>query len=107
MDRKSIEVYEWNAGEPRPGAAAKQGMTLLDTLQSPPDGQLPQKGDVLLLNDPVGDPGRVHPAAYRVVSREILYFRGTEHGDKHSPAEFRKMWIHVRKLGEDEYKNLE
>ena len=50
MKVTNIEVYEWKDGASRPGAESKASRDCIDILALPSDGQIPQKGDVILLN---------------------------------------------------------
>ncbi|MFO0757036.1 MAG: hypothetical protein U0359_11130 [Byssovorax sp.] len=106
--RNLVEVYEVTPGKGRPGYGAKPGA--LEFL--PADAPLPQVGDIILL--PPNMTGDTEDQAYvmgmvapfRVVEREFLYFRSPD--EKHDPintkpAEYRKVWIHVHRISEDEY----
>ena len=92
-----IEVFEWEEGEARPGA--KVSRPCLDMLAVPSGGQIPQEGDVVLLN--TENPGEM-PVPYRVVSRELMWFRSPR-DDSQTPAQWSKMWIHVRRMSKAEY----
>lgn len=88
-----IEVYEWEEGRPRPGTVRKPRRDCIDVLEVPPDG-LPNVGDVVLLSN------SLRPTPYRVVSREFLWGRVS---DDAAPAQYYKMWIHVRRLTQEEW----
>lgn len=93
----SIEVYEWKEGTARVGSKTKSGC--IDILAIPHGGQVPQQGDILMLNSET--PGE-YPKPYRVLSRELMWFRAPNDDDQ-TPAKWSKMWIHVRRLSEEEY----
>lgn len=98
-----IEVYEWKEGQPRPGTVDKARNAVLDMVEPPPDGMLPQPGDIILLNDPFAD-DYITPVRYKVVEREFMWIRtDKDTGDPTSPkpASFVKVWIHVRKLKDE------
>ncbi len=92
----TIEVYEWKEGAPRPGTAEKPRDTCMDILAVPPDGQLPQTGDIMILNEP----GTMKPVRYRVIERELMWTRG-EKDDSQTGAKWGKMWISVRRLADE------
>jgi hypothetical protein len=94
---RMIEVFEWKNGAARPGSDRKPGVGAITSLALPPDGQPPQKGDVVTLRAPDhshadGD-GFVH---FIVLERELLW------GSDDAPQNWLKMWIHVRAL--DDYR---
>lgn len=50
-----------------------------------------------MLRDPTGGDW---PKPYRVIDRELLWLPTA---DAHAPSRYAKMWIHVRRLNEEEY----
>jgi hypothetical protein len=99
MTTTYIEVYVWENGAPRPGAKTKASRSCLDILVIPSHGQIPQKGDVILLNT---ENPEAAPAPYRVISRELLWFRSPNENPQ-TPASWSKMWIYVRRMSDEEY----
>lgn len=95
----AIEVYEWQPGAARPGAKTKARNSCVDILEVPSAGQIPNRGDVVLLNAEDRDDW---PAPYRVIDREFLWAHSSIE-DAAEAARWCKMWIHVRKLSDAEY----
>jgi hypothetical protein len=102
-ERRLIEVHEWKKGDPRPGTGEKPRTAPLDTLGVPEGCEIPQVGDVLLINVPHVDPMRSGPIPFRVVSREFFFFRSHDGSDADTPARFTRAWILVRRLTEQEW----
>ena len=93
----TIEVYEWQAGDPRPGTVRKHRDDCIDLLEIPSEG-LPNVDYVVLLSDGKGELTR-----YRIISREFLWGRLPD-GDPTAPSKYFKVWIHVRRLTDEEYR---
>ena len=81
MTVEYIEVYEWPEGEPRRTSSSN----MLDTVEVPSGGQVPQVGDELFIEQH----GRV-----TVVERTLLW---AGRRDADNAVKWGKMWIHVRK----------
>lgn len=106
-DETFIEVYELKDGQGRPGFAYKDGA--LAFLQ----GELPNIGDIIFLSkDVTGDSEEQAyymgglAAPFRVVERELMYVAGAPVPNSIPSCKrgvFRKAWIHVKRLSEDEY----
>lgn len=121
-----IEIYEWRTGEPRPGDRAKIRNYVLEFMEYPPSGAIPQKGDILRL--------QVHPrhfsyneeedgtgwgTSFVVLERHLMLGRIWVE-DKESPpgekfykgspdgavAPYSKMWLMVRRLSEIESQQM-
>ena len=109
MPSNFVEVYLVEPGRGRAGFTHKPGA--LEFL--PADAPLPAVGDIILLpRQMTGDSeeeayvmlGLLAP--FRVVERELLFARAPN--EKHDPsntkpAEYRKAWIHVRRVPASEY----
>jgi hypothetical protein len=97
----AIEVFEWRTGAPRPGTVGKARHDCLDILEPPPEGQAPQVGDVIALPDLTGRE-LLH---YRVVGRELSWIH-TRGKNGPVPARYGKMMLHVRRLADEEYREV-
>jgi hypothetical protein len=106
-EQRVIEVHEWERGDPRPGTGGNPRTHPLDTLLIPEGSEIPQVGDILLINVPHLDPERSGPHPFRIISREFLYFRTHDGSDSGSPAKFTRMWVHVRRLTDAEWQSEE
>ena len=95
---RTIEVYEWAEGAPRPGTTRKARETCIDTLEIPSGGQVPQTGDIILISEPGGDP--FVPGRYRVIERELLWWRNPDDNSQ-TGQRWTKLWIHVRRVKDE------
>ena len=87
-----IEVYDWVAGEPRPGTHSKAKNTCIDVVDWPDHGPFPVVGDAMSISEDAHGPKH-----YVVVGREH------QSGVKPGKQKWSKMWICVRALSESEY----
>jgi hypothetical protein len=93
-----IEMYEWKKGYPRPGTVGKYRNTCIEILEVPSDG-LPNVSDVVLISNELKA-----TIPYRVISREFLWGRISKETDNPQvPQDYKKVWIHVRRLTNEEY----
>jgi hypothetical protein len=98
---KMIEVYEWEAGKPRPGS--QRGEVAIDFLAVPDFGQVPQIGDVLNIYTGDDPSYRFGLAAFVVIERELLWgSRPKDDTFGQTPLPWDKMWIHVRRIADYE-----
>lgn len=95
MKSIEIEIYEWEADAGRPGVQEKPRDRIIDVLEVPAGGWIPQRGDVLAIAE-LPDP--MSPTRYVVVEREILWSRLDK--DDTSAARYSKAWLHVRRLND-------
>ena len=98
-----IEIYEWKAGETRPGSDRKPRHDCIGVVAVPTEGQVPQKGDVIHLHmphEPVGGLGHdglgMGIVRFVVLERELMWSIQKNPDDE--PYAWSKMWIHVRRI---------
>ncbi|SRR5713226_9233680 len=92
-----IEVYEWKEGAPRPGSVRKHRHDCIELLEMPASGP-PSIGDVVQIVSK-----EMRPEYFQVISREFVW-SGAAVENAMEPAAYIKMWIHVRRLGAEEYR---
>lgn len=99
-----IEVYEWKQGEARPGVDHRISDNVLDHVMTPPQGAVPQIGDVVRLFGYAGDENEdfLKPTPFRVVDREFIWAR-TPKTKADEPLKNGKTILYVRRLEVDEY----
>lgn len=94
-----IEVYEWKAGETRPGSDRKPRHECIGSIAVPPHGQAPQKGDIIhiLMPDEAAPDGglALGLTMFVVLERELAW---TAQKGSEAPDAWMKMWIHVRRV---------
>lgn len=91
-----IEIYEWRIGEPRPGSEGRASDRIIDIVAVPPDGQVPQRHDILLLADVVGDD--IEQKRYVVLERELMWRLRTPKTPDDVARPFTKAWLFVREI---------
>lgn len=96
-----IEVYECKEGAARPGTREKARETCIDFFEVPTSGTIPVPGDIIMLPD-YDDENGGWPVRYRVIEREHLTLNRRPEEDSQTPLRYGKMWIHVRKLTDDD-----
>jgi len=90
-----IEVYEAVPGKPNSAA----DNPLIDALEVPPKGMLPNVGDLLSLIDNRNEPSL---RSYKVVAREFRWHRANEEAQEKRVATWSKIWLFARPADADE-----
>jgi hypothetical protein len=93
---EQLEIYEWLAGEPRPGSEERASDRIVDIVALPPGGQIPQRHDILLLANVVGDD--IEHKRYVVLERELMWRLRTEKTPSDVARPFSKAWLFVREV---------
>ena len=91
-----IEIYEWVPGEPRPGSEGRVSDRIVDIVAVPPGGQIPQRHDILLLADVVGDD--IEQKRYVVLERELMWRLRSPKTPDDVARPFTKAWLFVREV---------